>query len=522
MPLWLDELLCMQPLRLTLRTSPVSLRRRGPIAWAHISDLPDPTPWLEGGELLLTTGLGISRSERVQREFVRKVADRGCVALGFSASEDGSVLGGVLSEAEAQGLPLFAIPHEVPLIAITKAVSQALYEERYRSLHSATKMHRRVLRAVLQGEGLPGVMRASRRSTPGFCYLLYDFSGQLLAGTVPGNLEAESLFRRAATALGRGERASIEVAGSYAEVGAVRLLGQVEAVLVAIASRPVVDDQLLLVEQAMMGVSLELARRVSYREERRNRVGELLDDVQAGLVAPSSILLRLERMGLSPQGGYGVLCLREPAGVPGQRFLTAVEDAAARASGLVGISGGRLYCLVVSDKLGVAEDLVELADSSGWTGLRVGRSSVHYDVEGFRAAMGEAELAATAESPAAIRDLADLGVSGLIAGIRRDAVTDVFVDEVLGPLILHDAEENGQLVETLRTYLASGCRPGEATAKLFVHRHTLAYRLEQIRKLTGRDVRDGEQMLTFGLALKIRDQEANSRWTRPRHRSKGA
>ncbi|MEX0743382.1 MAG: PucR family transcriptional regulator ligand-binding domain-containing protein, partial [Actinomycetota bacterium] len=29
-----------------------------PIRWVHISELEDPTPWLKGGELLLTTGTG--------------------------------------------------------------------------------------------------------------------------------------------------------------------------------------------------------------------------------------------------------------------------------------------------------------------------------------------------------------------------------------------------------------------------------------------------------------------------------
>ena len=41
-----------------------------PVRWVHISELPDPTPWLSGGELLLTTGIQLD-SEQRQREFVR-------------------------------------------------------------------------------------------------------------------------------------------------------------------------------------------------------------------------------------------------------------------------------------------------------------------------------------------------------------------------------------------------------------------------------------------------------------------
>ena len=44
------------------------------IRWVHVSELSDPTPWLEGGELLITTGLGVGELSRPQREYVRRLA----------------------------------------------------------------------------------------------------------------------------------------------------------------------------------------------------------------------------------------------------------------------------------------------------------------------------------------------------------------------------------------------------------------------------------------------------------------
>ena len=51
--------------------------------WAHISEIPDPTPWLEGGEILLTTGLGVRDSPDLQRRLVEGLDARGCPGLGF-------------------------------------------------------------------------------------------------------------------------------------------------------------------------------------------------------------------------------------------------------------------------------------------------------------------------------------------------------------------------------------------------------------------------------------------------------
>ena len=54
-----------------------------PIGWVHVSELPDPTPWLEGGELLITTGLGVGALSRPQREYVRRLAGHGLAGLAF-------------------------------------------------------------------------------------------------------------------------------------------------------------------------------------------------------------------------------------------------------------------------------------------------------------------------------------------------------------------------------------------------------------------------------------------------------
>ena len=42
-----------------------------PIRWVHVSELEDPTPWLKGGELFLTPGLGVGSTPARQRADVR-------------------------------------------------------------------------------------------------------------------------------------------------------------------------------------------------------------------------------------------------------------------------------------------------------------------------------------------------------------------------------------------------------------------------------------------------------------------
>src|SRR5829696_1565534 len=87
-----------------------------PVRWVHISELPDPTPWLSGGELLLTTGIQLESEER-QREFVRLLHGRQLAGLGFGTGFDhATVPDGILDEARSLAFPVFEVPYELPFI----------------------------------------------------------------------------------------------------------------------------------------------------------------------------------------------------------------------------------------------------------------------------------------------------------------------------------------------------------------------------------------------------------------------
>jgi DNA-binding PucR family transcriptional regulator len=69
------------------------------------------------------------------------------------------------------------------------------------------------------------------------------------------------------------------------------------------------------------------------------------------------------------------------------------------------------------------------------------------------------------------------------------------------PLISHDRERGSDLVKTLRVYLDAGANASEAADRLFLHRNSLLYRLERVRKLTGLDLKDPEARLALQLGL---------------------
>jgi purine catabolism regulator len=146
-------------LGLTLATGEESAQAN--VRWVHSTELLDPTPWLRGGELLLTTGLQLMGA-KPQREFVERLAEREIAGLGFGTGFVHKKLpAAILGAARKRGFPLFEVPYELPFIAVTERVFAQLLNERYELLQR--NMAGDVLAEALTGRLYPDELQARLR-----------------------------------------------------------------------------------------------------------------------------------------------------------------------------------------------------------------------------------------------------------------------------------------------------------------------------------------------------------------------
>lgn len=487
-----------------------------PLRWAHSSDTPDPTPWLEGGELLLTTGLGVRDDEAAQRALVRNLHDRGCVAIGFGVGVTlPEVPAPLVEEADELGMPLFTVPFAVPFIAVTRRVAGAVFEDHYATLREAVDLHRTVLRSVTAGEGIERVLAAAADHLPRPTLLVYDFGGQLLvvedrADRLGDGLDPEALWPELVVR----HRDRDRVAGVHGDLvvtsAVVRSGAEVQATLAIVSDDPLEEHHALLVEQSLAGISLDLARGQSVREASRVRVDELLDEVAEGRASASMVERVLTRLHADPSRRVQVLCLRAPRTVAQGSLCSTTEDLVVGRGhpSLVGRHGGDVVALVPADDTGTGEALAVALQERGWGSIVIGRSTPKAPTEQLAAGLREARTAASSSiAPThGVHDVSSIGVEGMLASLREGPGARTFVEQVLGPVVRYDRDEGTELVTSLRTYLEHGCRPGPAADELTVHRHTLGYRLERVHELTGRDPKDGANLLEFTLALALVDE----------------
>ena len=134
----------------------------------------------------------------------------------------------------------------------------------------------------------------------------------------------------------------------------------------------------------------------------------------------------------------------------------------------------------------------------------MGLSPVERDPGSLGRALAAAELALMLGERTGVSH-ADL-LAGSWRVLLRLAVNDraeleALVDSALGPAVEHDRTSPASLIDTLRAYLDHGANMNATAAAIYAHRHTIAYRLERVRDLTGHDPQTPQGQRELGLGL---------------------
>src|SRR5207245_5267623 len=74
-----------------------------------------------------------------------------------------------------------------------------------------------------------------------------------------------------------------------------------------------------------------------------------------------------------------------------------------------------------------------------------------------------------------------------------------FYEDTVEPIVSYDEQYSTELVGTLNAYFAHNCNMNATAQAIYAHRHTVSYRLDRIRELTGLDPMSSEDRERLGL-----------------------
>ncbi|GAB3975997.1 PucR family transcriptional regulator [Actinoallomurus acanthiterrae] len=484
MPLTLREILAfdvMREARPVVLAGETALDRV--VRWVHSSEIYEIGPLLTGGELLLTTGLGLAGTDAgARRHYLREIAERDVAGVALELGRTfPEVPGELVAEARRQALPFITLNAVVPFSRIAEVANTRIVDQAGHRLRLGDSISRALNDVLIAGIGVPGLLAAAAGVVGGPLILVADNGALVAAHGVAGDREA---WRAAETPLAEAP---------------VTVLGTTWGRLVAGPGSPLpAEDLAVALERTTVALALAMLRTGDPPREPDRLAAALLTDLLEGTAegqAESSV--RAALAGFRPAADHLLIGLAADALETAAAL--AVVDRAARVLHTPALRGrvSRLVLGVlavprsVGDVVGAAQQALDEALrrlSAPQVRIAVGHPATEVGELGgsLRDARAALDLRPgsrliSARSIALDLELTRHGGSGHL---------DHLVRHTIGPLVEWDAAHRTDLVRTLETFLLHGCSATRAAAVLHLRRQSFYQRLQRIEALLGHTVTD--------------------------------
>ncbi len=480
MPITIQEVVDLSHLGCELVAGQQGAARQA--TWAHVCELEDPVPWLEGGELLMTTGMAIPRDPRRQREYLSRLCSAGAAALAISKDLRAPRLSTeLMREADRLAFPILLVSIEVPFLAIARIVIMANQDAAHRELVRQLSVF-----DVLRSGNDSDAASLFRRLEDVSGYTLY-LSSQTGSSLLPG---VPTFPDERKELLARPSEAPAYVPGGY--VVSVPIAGRIAGSLLGLWRSDAQPGGLATLQHIATIAALQRATLERQRETERREGGELLAELLSGQPA-SEVMARI-----TPH-------LKEEAiSLYLIRTTDTESDSALIHHHLADI--GCEHLMVIQQEIVLlvcanapVKDLLKAlprVHAGQSRGFQLGGSFALAEHQA-RAALNRA-----AERDETIVDASSFATE--LDWLPSDPVLRrALIERVLGRLLAQQQNSAERLLDTVRVWLQYGQRSGEAARRLGVHPHTLAYRLRRVEALTGLDLTSPAAVVELWLALEL-------------------
>lgn len=541
--------------RAKLVAGAAGLERR--VEWVRVIETPETARRARPGDLLLTTAYPIKDDPAAQVELVATIAAVGGSGL---VVKPGMYVGqlpeGMAGEADRLGLPLFTLAVDIPWNDLMEPLLERIINAEHSRLKQSMAIHRSFTELVLDGKGLDEIAR-TLSDLLGSAVSIEDATFHLLAhaggsdvdkhrretiarhGTPPRVLfdpGIQRVLREVADHRGPMKVPAFPRLGMDREriIAPIYAANQVLGYISVLDHPPDAEElAFMAMENAATVVAMALLKEREVAAAESSVRGEFLEDLAQGSYGDEAAAHRRARHLGYPMAGHHVLVVADIDGfgvfargrqLTEEMIQSLKREFLRRASGVVRRSFPRSLIGPRSDSVLA---LIPLgADADGCEPrLRDLGHQLQETIEewkpGFTVSVGfSAPTSAPAGVEAAHREVRsvmetltrfgrtnqvvsanELGVTGLLASVADDRLQD-FARRHLGRLSEHDRRRGGDLVQTLRAFLATGEQQA-AARQLKIHPNTLRYRLDRITEITGVDLADPETRLNLAVALRV-------------------
>lgn len=518
-----------------------------PVKSVNMMDAPDIIDYLKADELLLTTGYALRDQPGELLQLVRQMAGTGCAGLAIKTKRFlKEIPTSVLKLADELDFPLIELALSPSLGELLQESLNFILEKHNDELRYALRMHRDFSALIMKGEGQEAIIEALSDLVGG-AVMLVDWRGNRIGGLADrvsisvDSIRVKEQLQTAAASMRNFASKTVEFCllpgGDETHEACCEVIMQAielpyQSAFLTVVNGVFGDSPLprLALEQAANVIGLELVKQQALQERLRRYKDEFFEEWMNGVFQSRQEILSLgKRYGLREADGY--LCVAgkvdesgrgETAGrhayqqrdrlyelleaklaefeLPALLFnnkemLAVVIQREASSTEGVGNEYPLLPCLVAfQEQLQREEQLTFSFGIGNQTEQITGLPNA------YKEAISALHMGQQARQTSFIHFYRAREVLELLKMVPEVALTD-FYQETFQAIMRIDARERTDLMDTARVYLETQGQIGETAKRLFVHRNTVAYRLEKFEHLTRCHLRDPDDSLRLRLAF---------------------
>lgn len=510
------------------------------VSYIDTMEVPNIQPWLKKNLLLITTGYSIKDDADALPQLIRNLKKVGAAGLAVKTRFLGDISETTVELADRLAIPLIEIPKEIPFVEITMPLMKAIVDEHNRNLEFSERMNRKFLELELDNGGFESIAKALSNLiglpiiivSRGFSVLAssgekaYPVPKAFLEPGPHGDLRLSGRICSQIT----GNKVLLQLAVSEAArlfVRRVMVKKQVYGYICVVSRARSLDDmQLIALNHAATSVALEISKIQKLDEHMRFLQNSLFLDLLAGSVKTEneaqgraqllhwpSLPIRVAVADIDQFESFSRTVSEEKVQNLKTNIHSLIHDNLLAFNHTV-IMQSDSFVVLLPDSyskenlLSTFRTIRTLIQTRYHVTVTIGISDVCNAYTDLPHHYGEACDAITIgrnqDSSGPVQMISDVRLEQAILKSCSTPYFSRYVEDTIGKLERYDREHQTDLTKTLDILLENMGARQKTAEKLFIHRNTLAGRIDKIEKITGFNLAKNEDLFRLGFALKIR------------------
>lgn len=502
-----------------------------PVRWLMTLELLDDIEQLDQGEILLTTAFDLSSNEYLKKNLIKQLHVQGVTAIiiqtGYYLEE---IPNEMIEQSTLFNFPIIELPKSVSFSEITKLVHKHILNKQFEEIHFSEEMYRKFTEIALNNKGLNPIAKEISNQVKGQITIFDTHINKLCSSSypkvnlaLPDHFSHDVLYEYLKQEKNNYSKTSTvkEIDHFFVLITTVKSKNNTFGYIISVKNEPFNSLEKIAIKHASTISTLEFINLSNLKEKDNQLKSDFLDLVLSGNYPDElTVFSQGEALGF-PVGAQdtcvAIIKIDNYDHIPHatvsklegnlqQTIVKQLQDINVKS--LFKRLNGQFVILIANDfpsrsniydvMIKITNHIFSIYDKT----LSVGIGNYYNDFNQYRVSFKEAQEAlfiieSVWKSNKCLH-YKDLGLYKLLLPILHNSkLIEEYYLKILGNIMDDDL-----LLETLKVYLED-MKMNEAAEKLFIHRHTLKYRIKKIEHMTQRKISNFKDRIELELALII-------------------